>query len=75
MTNKLLPESRIHSALPDTRSALKVSGLRAEIIIIRDAHGIPHVRANNTHDVFFGQGFATAQDRLWHMDFDRRKAY
>ena len=25
-------------------------------------------------DLFFAQGFATAQDRLWHMDFDRHQA-
>ena len=38
-------------------------------------HGIPHVRAGTAHDAFFGQGFATAQDRLWHMEHDRRMAY
>jgi len=75
MTNKALAESRIHSALPDTISTFKVAGLRGEINIIRDGHGIPHIRAKNAHDAFFGQGFATAQDRLWQMEFDRRQAY
>ncbi|HIF13135.1 MAG TPA: penicillin acylase family protein, partial [Dehalococcoidia bacterium] len=23
---------------------------------------------------FFGQGFVTAQDRLWHMEYDRRRS-
>ncbi len=45
------------------------------VTILRDVHGIPHVRADHVQDAFFGQGFATAQDRLWHMDFDRRQAY
>ena len=36
--------------------------------------GIPHIRAENEADLFFAQGFATAQDRLWHMDFDRHQA-
>lgn len=38
-------------------------------------YGIPHVYAQTNHDAFFGQGFATAQDRLWHMDSDRKRAY
>ena len=26
------------------------------------------------HDAFFAQGFVHAQDRLWHMEYDRRRA-
>ena len=33
------------------------------------------MRAGSASDAFLGQGFATAQDRLWHMDADRLKAY
>ena len=39
------------------------------------ALGIPHVKASTSHDAFFGQGFATSQDRLWQMEYDRRRAY
>jgi penicillin amidase len=42
--------------------------------IFRDALGIPHVRAGSTHDAFFGQGYVHAQDRLWHMCYDRARA-
>ena len=42
--------------------------------IYRDRWGIPHIKAQNEHDAFFAQGFATAQDRLWQMDFDRHQA-
>jgi penicillin amidase len=41
----------------------------------RDAEGIPHVDASSTHDAFFAQGFVHAHDRLWQMDYDRRRAY
>ncbi len=75
MTEKSISNSDITSALPDTKSPLTVPGLRGRVTIIRDIHGIPHIRANHVQDAFFGQGFATAQDRLWHMDFDRRQAY
>ncbi len=42
--------------------------------IIRDTDGIAHVRAGDESGAFRGQGFAAAQDRLWQMEFDRRKA-
>ena len=63
------------AALPDITSDITVNGLMAPVSITRDGHGIPHVSASNSADAFFGQGFATAQDRLWHMDYDRMKAY
>lgn len=42
--------------------------------IIRDTDGIAHVRASDEAGAFRGQGVAAAQDRLWQMEFDRRKA-
>src|SRR6266511_1719695 len=54
--------------------SLTVAGLRSPVVIRRDAYGIAHIRAENEHDAFFGQGFAAAQDRLWQMEYDRRRA-
>jgi len=54
---------------------LRLKGVDGVIEIYRDDFGIPHVRAQTVHDAFFGQGFTAAQDRLWHMDCDRRRAY
>ena len=34
---------------------------------------MPYIKAENENDLFFAQGFATAQDRLFQMDFDRRR--
>ena len=65
----------LKSSVPDVSRAVKVRGLDGPVTILRDAHGIPHVRASTSHDAFFGQGFATAQDRLWQMDYDRRRAH
>ena len=67
--------SSFSSALPDTVSDMTLPGLEGEIVITRDSYGIPHVKAESEHDAYFGQGFATAQDRLWHMDYDRARAY
>ena len=35
---------------------------------------VPHIKASTSHDAFFAQGFVTAQDRLFHMDYDRMRA-
>ncbi len=49
-------------------------GLDAPLTIRRDAFGIAHINAATEHDAWFGQGFAAAQDRLWQMEYDRRRA-
>ena len=61
-------------ALPDLTSTLSLAALHHPVDIYRDPWGIPHIRAQNEPDLFFAQGFATAQDRLFHMDFDRHQA-
>ena len=45
-----------------------------EISIRRDTRGIPFIQATNETDLYFAQGYATAVDRLWQMDFLRRTA-
>jgi len=37
-------------------------------------HGVPHIDAATQEDLFFAQGYVTAQDRLWQMDVLRRNA-
>lgn len=43
-------------------------------IVRRDEHGIPHVRADSAADAWSGMGYACAQDRLFQLDYDRRRA-
>ena len=68
-------EHDFQSALPDTTSTFSVDGLHGPVTIVRDQYGIPHAQTNSVHDAFFAQGFMTAQDRLWQMEYDRRRAY
>jgi penicillin amidase len=56
-------------------SAISVSGLEGPLQLLRDPEGIPHVRAGSAADAFFGQGWVHAQDRLFQMEYDRRRAY
>jgi penicillin G amidase len=51
-----------------------VAGVRDEVLIVRDGYGIPHIRAGSAADAWFAMGFACAQDRLFQMEYDRRRA-
>ena len=72
MTNQIT-EADLKAALPDVESEQKLSGIVSEVTIYRDTWGIPHITADNESDLFFAQGFATAQDRLFQMDHDRMR--
>ena len=58
----------------DKSKNLKLKGLTGSIEIRFDDLMIPHIFAENDHDVFFAQGYITAKDRLWQMDFQTRFA-
>jgi penicillin amidase len=40
----------------------------------RDEYGVPHVRGESAADAWAGMGYAAAQDRLFQLDYDRRRA-
>jgi len=65
----------IENYLPDLNKEHEPDKILDDISIYRDEYGIPHIKAKNSYDAFFGQGFATAQDRMWHMEYDRKRAY
>ncbi len=51
---------------------VKLSGLSAPVNVTYDSLGVPNISAANIPDLFFAQGYVTAQDRLWQMDMLRR---
>ena len=53
---------------------IQIKGIKENVTIRRDERGIPYVEATNDEDLYFGQGYATAADRLWQMDLFRRSA-
>ena len=53
---------------------LVLKGAEAAIDIIFDDRMIPHVFAQNDHDLYYAQGYVTAMHRLWQMDFQTRYA-
>ena len=62
----------IQASFPRTRGTLTVKGLNEPVEVLRDRLGVPHIRARNMHDLYFAQGFVTAQERFWQMEFWRR---
>ncbi len=63
----------LQELLPDLTSDVASANIIAGATIYRDQWSIPHITAENAYDAFFAQGYATAQDRLWQMDFDRMR--
>lgn len=59
------------------RSAGTVAGLSldAPVRIVRDERGVPHIRAQTLHDLYFAQGYVTGSDRLFQIDETRRYVY
>ncbi|MGH9495749.1 MAG: penicillin acylase family protein, partial [Candidatus Sulfotelmatobacter sp.] len=63
-----------HAALPQLDGQIRLSGISAAVTVTRDLHGVPAIEAASFEDLFFAQGYVTAQDRLWQMDVMRRFA-
>ena len=59
--------------LPQTSGEIPAP-LSAKVTVTRDSRGVPDITAQNEDDLFFTQGYTTAQDRLWQMDGLRRFA-
>ena len=64
--------SLVLRGLPVIDADVRLLGLEERTEIVRDGFGVPHIYAKNAHDLFFAQGFVTAQDRLFQMDLSRR---
>jgi penicillin G amidase len=62
------------SRMAPQQNAIQINGIKGRVTIRRDERGIPYVEAQNDEDLYFGQGYATAADRLWQMDLFRRTA-
>lgn len=62
----------LYRATPPLDGTLALTGLRADVTIERDRHGIPTIRGASLEDVAFGLGVVHAQERLWQLETHRR---
>lgn len=53
---------------------LPADGLQEPVDVYFDGRGVPHIFAQNDHDLYFAQGYITARDRLFQMELQIRAA-
>lgn len=53
---------------------IRVEGLDGEVSVHFDSAAIPHISADSEPDLFFGQGWVFASQRLWQLELFRRTA-
>ncbi len=58
--------------LPKHSGTVTVRGLSDRVTIYRDRFGIPHIRAKDDFDAFFGLGFCHGQDRAGQLELTVR---
>jgi len=60
--------------LPGDRACAVEFKLSGKATVQYDKYGVPHISARSDGDVYFAQGYITARDRLWQMEYNRRLA-
>jgi penicillin G amidase len=68
----ILINSIKHGAIPKYNGEQNIPGLAKQVIVYRDERGMPHIYADNEHDLYLAVGYIMAQERLWQMDLIRR---
>ncbi|MBK7652970.1 MAG: penicillin acylase family protein [Flammeovirgaceae bacterium] len=58
----------------EQNETLHLVGLKDEVIIQYDSLLIPHIFAKNDADLYLAQGYITAKNRLWQMEFQTHAA-
>ncbi len=48
--------------------------LQGEVNLVIEKRGVVHIFAENDHDLYFAQGYLTARERLWQMEFQTHAA-
>lgn len=65
-------QAELAARVPEAGGQLRC-GVAGSVEIARDARGIPYINAQTDADLFYGFGFAMAQDRLFQLDYLRRR--
>ncbi len=64
----------INRSMAQTEGTISLQGLQEEVEVVFDEEGVPHISATNDMDLFYAQGYITAQDRIFQMELSRRQA-
>lgn len=64
----------INKSLPQIEGTIELPMLEHEVTVITDHDGVPHIKAQNDHDLYMAQGYVQAQSRMFQMELSRRQA-
>ncbi len=62
------------SRTPNIKESVVLQNLKEEGSVVYDDRMVPHIFANNLEDAYYLQGYVTAQQRLWQMEFQTMSA-
>ena len=63
--------SAVRDSLPKTSGTTALPGLGAQVTVMRDGSGIPHIYGDSVADLARAQGYVHAQERFFEMDLRR----
>src|SRR5947209_1038583 len=66
--------TQAQEALPPVEGEVSVSGLHHPVEVLRDRWGVPHVYAQDLHDLYFATSYVVTSERLFQQDFMLRLA-
>ena len=69
------PPHKSGKSSPQYEGIIALTGLSDSVTVYSDERGMPHIYANNEHDLYLAVGYISARERLWQMDLIRRSAY
>ncbi|EJD6539738.1 penicillin acylase family protein [Providencia rettgeri] len=70
MKKKVIPIAMVFGLT--TLSFTSLAAHTTQVKIERDSYGVPHIYADDTYSLFYGYGYAVAQDRLFQMEMAKR---
>jgi penicillin amidase len=62
----------LNSSKPTYEGTFPIPGLKDSVDVRFDNFGVPHIEAQNMHDLYMAFGYVHAQDRLFQMELLRR---
>ena len=70
---------RAQSAIPDVEGRIELAGLQAQVTVLRDGHGVPHIAARSERDAWFAYPYwlddHRAPDFARTVDIHRKPGY
>src|SRR5699024_7180228 len=70
----LFVNAYINKSLAKLEGTIDLPNLQEEVVVTTADSGVPHIQAENEHDLYIAQGYMQAQERMLQMELSRRQA-